>query len=155
MNNNYQNNNIRNTPPQINWWARFVAGGVSCMILSAVLNPMDVIKVRLQLQNQLSKVKIINFHSKNPYKGFFHAGYKIFLEEGFFGGLMKGITPSMIREATYSSLRLGFYDPIKNLLAPHVKEKNDFTLMQKILAGGISGALGSAIANPTDLVKVL
>lgn len=51
---------------------------------------MDVIKVRLQLQNQLSKVKIINFHSKNPYKGFFHAGYKIFLEEGFFGGLMKG-----------------------------------------------------------------
>lgn len=27
----------------------------------------------------------------------------------------------MIREATYSSLRLGFYDPIKNLLAPHVK----------------------------------
>lgn len=41
MNNNYQNNNIRNTPPQINWWARFVAGGVSCMILSAGNNILN------------------------------------------------------------------------------------------------------------------
>jgi hypothetical protein len=33
-------------------------------------------------------------------------------------------------------------------------DKDDFTLIQKILAGGASGALGSALVNPTDIVKV-
>jgi hypothetical protein len=52
---------------------------------------MDVIKVRLQLQNQLSKVSLGSFHSgASPYQGFFHAGMKIYTEEGFFRGLMKG-----------------------------------------------------------------
>ena len=60
----------------------------------------------------------------------------------------------MIRESLYSSMRMGLYDPIKQLLAPNAKDKDDFTLTQKIMAGGLSGAIGSAIVNPTDLVKV-
>ena len=34
--------------------AKMVAGGLSCMLISALLNPMDVVKIRLQTQNQLS-----------------------------------------------------------------------------------------------------
>lgn len=48
---------------------------------------------------------------------------------------MKGITASMLREATYSSVRMGFYDPVKNFLAPNANSKDDFTLLQKIMAG--------------------
>ena len=33
--------------------AKMAAGGLSCMIISALLNPMDVVKIRLQTQNQL------------------------------------------------------------------------------------------------------
>ena len=50
---------------------------------------MDVIKVRLQLQNQLAKAAG-GLHGSSPYQGFFHAGLKILREEGYFGGLMKG-----------------------------------------------------------------
>jgi len=135
-------------------WPKFVAGGASCMMISGFLNPMDVIKVRLQLQNQGSKVSLTNMHGANPYQGFFHAGLKIFREEGYFGGLMKGFTASMIREMSYSSLRMGLYDPIKELLAPNAKTKDDFTLIQKIAAGACSGAMGSALVNPTDLIKI-
>lgn len=126
---------------------------------------MDVIKVRLQLQNQLKEVSMKNFRSEGSrYRGLFHAGHRIYLEEGYFRGLMKGfarfwisnlsnrITPSLIREFFYSSLRLGLYDPVKNHLAPG-KTKEEVTLPQKILAGAISGAIGSAICNPTDLVR--
>ena len=34
--------------------AKMAAGGLSCMLISALLNPMDVVKIRLQTQNQLS-----------------------------------------------------------------------------------------------------
>lgn len=63
-------------------------------------------------------------------------------------------TPSMMREASYSSMRMGFYDTVKILIAPKSTSKDEFTLGQKMAAGCISGAMGSVIATPTDLVKV-
>lgn len=59
----------------------------------------------------------------------------------------------MLRELSYSSMRMGLYDPIKKFMAPNAG-KDDFTLAQKIAAGATSGAIGSALVNPTDLVKV-
>eukprot|EP00455_Lapot_gusevi_P057486 TRINITY_DN9808_c0_g1_i3.p1 TRINITY_DN9808_c0_g1~~TRINITY_DN9808_c0_g1_i3.p1 ORF type:complete len:283 (+),score=64.12 TRINITY_DN9808_c0_g1_i3:105-953(+) len=121
------------------------------MISSAILNPADVIKCRLQTQKQLVARHVVEVL---PYNGFSHAFTKILQEEGYFRGLMKGVTASMLREASYSSVRLGLYDPIKSIIAPKATSKDDFTLIQKILAGGLSGAIGSAFANPTDLVKI-
>eukprot|EP00027_Filamoeba_sp_ATCC50430_P010401 CAMPEP_0168558106 /NCGR_PEP_ID=MMETSP0413-20121227/9789_1 /TAXON_ID=136452 /ORGANISM="Filamoeba nolandi, Strain NC-AS-23-1" /LENGTH=274 /DNA_ID=CAMNT_0008589197 /DNA_START=227 /DNA_END=1051 /DNA_ORIENTATION=- len=115
---------------------------------------MDVIKVRLQIQNQGLRSNLTNIYQDSPYQGFFRSGIKIYKEEGFGRGLYKGITPSIMRELSYSSLRLGLYDPVKSFLAPTVKDKKDFSLWQKILAGGISGAIGSSLVNPTDLIKI-
>ncbi len=119
------------------------------MVASFILNPCDVIKTRLQTQNTLPGVHAADL----PYKGFWRSLIKITAEEGF-AGLMRGITASMMREASYSSLRLGLYDPIKGFFAPAGTEKHEFGLLEKILAGGLSGAIGSAIANPTDLIKI-
>jgi len=143
-------------PPSEKLWPKFLSGGLATSIMSAVLNPMDVIKVRLQLQNQLAKIPTGGFHLKeSPYHGFFHAGKKIYLEEGYFRGLMKGFTPSMIREFSYSSIRMGLYDPVKKLVAgPKAKVKDDITLIQKIIAGALCGAMGSALVTPTDVVKI-
>jgi len=147
--------NVPPQPPSRRIWPKFIAGGTSCMMISFLFNPMDVIKVRLQLQNQLQKVEVTHFYGGEArYQGFFHAAKRIWIEEGYTGGLMKGITASMIREMSYSSLRMGLYDPIKDLLAPKAKDKNEFTLFQKILAGGLCGAIGSSIVNPTDVVKI-
>jgi hypothetical protein len=133
--------------------AKLAAGGLSCMAASAILNPMDVIKVRLQTQNQLQAKVGKGMYGDAAYKGFSHAGMRILREEGF-SGIMKGITASMLREASYSSMRMGLYDLCKGFIAPNAKSKDDFTLVQKILAGMCSGAIGSSIANPTDLVKI-
>lgn len=64
---------------------------------------MDVIKVRLQTQNQLK--------GSGPilYNGFSHAGKKIILEEGIIGVWTPGLVASMLREISYSSLRIGLY----------------------------------------------
>ena len=67
-------------------------------------------------------------------------------------GLYKGITASWMRESIYSSLRLGLYEPFKRMLGATDNKNTPFYL--KFLAGGMSGFIGSALANPTDLLKV-
>merc|ERR1719199_670024 len=71
------------------------------------------------------------------------------------GALFKGLPPALLRQSTYGSLRYGLYGPIRNSLG--VKPgtpKHEIPLSKKILAGAGAGALSSAVANPTDLVKV-
>ena len=53
----------------------------------SVTNPIDVIKVRLQLDNELASSK--NILNKRKYRGFLHGGIVILKEEGI-SGLFKG-----------------------------------------------------------------
>lgn len=57
-----------------------------------------------------------------------------------------------MREGSYSAIRLGAYEPIKVSLG--ATDPAHTPLWKKITAGAISGTIGSAIATPTDLVKV-
>jgi hypothetical protein len=107
---------------------------------------MDVIKVRLQTQSRLD--------GPARYTGFTQAFSRIWREEGYRRGLMRGFTASMVREASYSSMRMGLYDACKILLSGSNPNGGDFSLLTKIAAGSFSGALGSLIAVPTDLIKI-
>eukprot|EP01113_Clastostelium_recurvatum_P041917 TRINITY_DN6735_c0_g1_i1.p1 TRINITY_DN6735_c0_g1~~TRINITY_DN6735_c0_g1_i1.p1 ORF type:complete len:322 (+),score=31.93 TRINITY_DN6735_c0_g1_i1:44-967(+) len=129
-------------------WTKFVYGGVSCMAAACVTNPIDVVKTRLQLQGELTK--------RNPseplrYRGFIQGGVQVVRDEGIMG-LYKGLFPSILREASYSTLRMGGYDVIKEMLGGY--DARSTPLWVKITAGATSGAIGAAICSPTDLVKV-
>jgi len=60
--------------------------------------------------------------------------------------------PALLRQAIYSSTRLGAYEPIKKLLGED--DPCCTPLWKKVLAGVTSGIIGSSIATPTDLVKI-
>lgn len=72
-------------------------------------------------------------------------------EEGFFA-LYKGLSASLLREATYSTIRLGMYEPFKEMLG--ATDKANTPLWKKFGAGLCSGSLGAILANPYDLMKV-
>ncbi len=72
----------------------------------------------------------------------------IFKEEGL-AAFWKGIAPAWLREASYTSLRLGLYDPIKKVMG--VEKKSHFIL--KFSAGSLAGAIGSLAGNPFDVLK--
>lgn len=57
------------------------------------------------------------------------------------------------RQVVYGGLRIGLYEPIRNAMVgrDHV---GDVSLGIKIAAGLTTGAIGIAVASPTDLVKV-
>lgn len=67
-------------------------------------------------------------------------------------GLYKGITASWIREFVYSSLRLGLYEPFKEMLGETDPKKTPMWI--KFTAGSLSGFVGSLIGNPTDMLKI-
>ena len=73
------------------------------------------------------------------------------MEEGFRRGIYKGIEASCMREAIYSSLRLGLYESFKRKTKYLPFKMN--VVLTNFIAGSMSGLVGSAIANPADLLK--
>mmetsp|Transcript_16291 Transcript_16291/g.25452 ORF Transcript_16291/g.25452 Transcript_16291/m.25452 type:complete len:123 (-) Transcript_16291:107-475(-) len=92
---------------------KFLFGGISCMTAACVTNPIDVIKTRLQIQGELSQQKM--FATDRKYKGSLRGTIHIINTEGMVG-LYKGIQASLLREAVYSTLRIGGYDIMKTIL---------------------------------------
>jgi hypothetical protein len=66
--------------------------------------------------------------------------------------LYKGLSAALLREASYSTLRLGLYQPYKGLLGH--PDKYNSPLWCKLAAGLLSGSTGSIISTPLDLIKV-
>jgi Mitochondrial carrier protein len=89
------------------------------------------------LQGQLGAVR--------QYSGAIDAFQKIVSNEGV-TALWKGLSPALVRQSTYGSLRYGLYAPMKKALVP---DGNKETMFTKITAGAVAGAIASAIANPT------
>lgn len=104
-------------------------GGVTCIIVVNVVHPIDTIKCRLQTQSNFS--------------------IPAFLRTEGVSGLYKGIQPAWFREGLYSSVKIGGYAPIRDI----IQEKMGEGFGSKFLAGSLSGSLGSIIGNPFDVLK--
>ncbi|OWF34706.1 mitochondrial substrate carrier family protein ucpB-like [Mizuhopecten yessoensis] len=130
---------------------RFALAGISSMSAAMFTNPVDVIKIRMQLENELASQKGIDVLRNRYYDGFVKGGVRIVRDEGP-RGLYKGLVPSLMREGSYSTIRMGAYEPVKVLFG--ATDPAHTPLWKKICAGALTGAIGSSIATPTDLVKV-
>ena len=65
--------------------------------------------------------------------------------------LWKGVNAAWLRESSYTSLRLGLYEPCKVAFGCTTPETTTF--VKKFLAGSAAGALGSLAGNPFDVLK--
>lgn len=66
--------------------------------------------------------------------------------------MWKGVNAAWLREASYTSLRLGLYEPCKIAFGCTTPENTTF--LKKFAAGSAAGALGSIAGNPFDVLKV-
>jgi len=105
-------------------------------------HPIDVVKTRLQVSGTGG--------SGRNYKGLGVFGtVKVIASEEGIAAFWKGIGAAWLREASYTSLRLGLYAPIKNILGV----TNDSNFFMKFGAGSLAGAIGSVAGNPFDVLK--
>lgn len=62
----------------------------------------------------------------------------------------KRIWPAVLRQSTYGTIKFGIYYTLKNWIDhPEVED-----MMTNVFCGVIAGSVSSAIANPTDVLKV-
>ncbi|XP_059087954.1 kidney mitochondrial carrier protein 1-like [Tigriopus californicus] len=121
----------------------FLFGGVASCMAEAVTYPIDTAKTRLQLQGQT----IDRRYQHRLYTGLFNCWKRIVQEEGV-ARLYHGLSPALLRQAVYGTAKYGLYYSIKDWIPG--EESNVKNVACAIMAGGVS----SAIANPTDVLKV-
>lgn len=120
-----------------------VAGAASCAGATAT-NPLDLVKCRLQYSRDAA-----------PRTGWLGVASAVVRQEGP-SGLFRGLAASLLRESTYSALRLGLYGPVRDAIAPPPSTGGNGvpSFVVKIAAGLTSGCFAAAATNPADVVKV-
>ena len=113
----------------------FCAGAAAVFTVSFI-HPIDVVKTRMQIaakgEGSLGEVVSAAMKEEGP------------------GAFYKGIGPAWLREASYTSLRLGLYEPVKALVGANQAGAG---FLRKFLAGALAGAIGSCAGNPFDVLK--
>ncbi|KAI8575883.1 hypothetical protein K450DRAFT_259638 [Umbelopsis ramanniana AG] len=122
---------------QHNKAAPFWYGGAASCVATLVSHPFDLTKVRLQTVKGSGA------------SGMLTTMVYIVRNEGILG-VYNGLSASLLRQGTYSTVRFGLYDQFKAWVAKDEKP----TFWQLLFCSTSAGALGGAFGNPSDVVNV-
>ncbi|KAF5377153.1 hypothetical protein D9615_006358 [Tricholomella constricta] len=116
----------------------FWLGGVAASMAASCTHPLDLIKVRMQtLEHGSRRPSTISV-------------LRASIAESGFRSLYAGLTASLMRQMSYSLVRLGSYEEMKARLS---KDGPPSTL-RLILAASLAGGLGGIAGNPADILLV-
>ena len=127
-----------------------IAGGAGACCAVLVTNPIEVVKVRLQMQGEGTRL------AGKEKLGTVASVRQIVTREGL-SGLYKGTASSLVREATFATYRFGAFLPSKRAvyaLTGGGSPDETVSFWRDLVSGAVVGAMGSAIANPMDLIKI-
>lgn len=133
---------------EIPLYKKIAAGGGAGAIASAIANPTDLVKVRLQTDGQM-KGADGEFLPKR-YTGMVNAFTTIVKEEGVLG-LWKGVGPTCGRATALAAAELATYDEVKSRFLQFgiLKEGLSLTLATAFISGFVS----TVASSPFDVVK--
>ncbi|KAJ9159177.1 hypothetical protein P3X46_024699 [Hevea brasiliensis] len=154
----------------------FVEGGIASIVAGSSTHPLDLIKVRMQLQGESHLPNPASLQAFRPAVAFntvaagagnislpvevpppparvgpFSIGVRIIQSEGV-AALFSGVSATILRQTLYSTTRMGLYDILKHKWTD--QDTGSMPLPRKILAGLISGGVGAAVGNPADVAMV-
>ncbi|KAK2374187.1 mitochondrial uncoupling protein [Trifolium repens] len=155
----------------------FVEGGIASIIAGCSTHPLDLIKVRMQLQGEnaapkpnpvqvlrpalafgqtgtATSIHVAAAQTAVPQArvGLVSVGVRLVQQEGV-KALFSGVSATMLRQTLYSTTRMGLYDILKNKWTDR-EAGGTMPLARKIEAGLIAGGVGAAIGNPADVAMV-
>ncbi|KAL7104314.1 hypothetical protein ACP275_08G236200 [Erythranthe tilingii] len=146
----------------------FAEGGIASIVAGCSTHPLDLIKVRMQLQGESSAAPVQtaslrpalafqttaaahNFPTPPPRVGPVSVGLRIIQQDGA-GALFSGISATVLRQTLYSTTRMGLYEVLKTKWTD--PETKTMPLTSKIGAGLVAGGIGAAVGNPADVAMV-
>lgn len=133
-----------------------VAGAVAGLISRFIIAPLDVVKIRLQLQSHSMSDPTSYQHlpGRGPvYKGTVQTIKTILANEGI-TGLWKGNVPAELMYINYSAIQFTTYRSVTQLLRRLAGEDNKIPgTMESFISGASAGAAATAATYPLDLLR--
>ncbi|MCJ1325061.1 putative mitochondrial 2-oxoglutarate/malate carrier protein [Thelotrema lepadinum] len=124
----------------------FVNGGLAGMTATAIIQPVDMIKVRLQLAGE----GISTGPKPSPF-----SITKEIIASGRALDLYTGLSAGLLRQAVYTTARLGFFDTFMGLAKSRAEAQGTIPGFAERAAAGLSaGGLAAMIGNPADLALI-
>ncbi|PYH87781.1 2-oxoglutarate/malate carrier protein [Aspergillus ellipticus CBS 707.79] len=124
----------------------FVNGGLAGMTATVAIQPIDMIKVRLQLAGEGIRT--------GPRPSAFGVARDI-VASGKVLDLYTGLSAGLLRQAVYTTARLGFFDTFSKTLHKRAEAANrGVTFAERAGAGLTAGGVAAMIGNPADLALV-
>lgn len=124
----------------------FINGGAAGMVATTVIQPIDMIKVRLQLAGEGAR--------SGPKASPISVTREI-IAAGKVMDLYTGLSAGLLRQAVYTTARLGFFDTFMKSLTVRAKEKGTtIGFAERAGAGLTAGGLAAMIGNPADLALI-
>jgi len=124
-------------------YMQFVFGGLSGMTATTIVQPIDLVKTRLQLSGQGTRGV--------PTVGFFKTFMGVIQRESFFG-LYRGLTAALFRQVTYTTTRLGVFGALRDAMDKMATQPPPFYL--KVAAGLTAGAVGAFVGTPAEVALI-
>lgn len=131
------------------------AGAISGLVSRFVIAPLDVVKIRLQLQahslsDPLSQAELTK--GAPIYKGTLATARHILRNEGI-TGLWKGNVPAELLYVSYAAVQFTTYRTISMALNEVAGEKGMNKSAESFIAGAGAGAAATAVTYPLDLLR--
>ncbi|AEO59019.1 hypothetical protein MYCTH_2306903 [Thermothelomyces thermophilus ATCC 42464] len=124
----------------------FINGGISGMVATTVIQPVDMIKVRIQLAGEGK--------AGGPKPTPLSVTREI-LASGKALDLYTGLSAGLLRQAVYTTARLGFFDTFMGQLTSRAKAKGQsIGFAERAGAGLAAGGLAAMVGNPADLALI-
>lgn len=131
---------LENVPHSLQLDRIAVAGSLSGFVMAGVNCPVELLKVRLQVQD----------HKTKKYKNIFDCAIKTVKSDGF-TGLYRGLSATILREIPSFAGYFAVYEGIKSHLNSHTTISN--TIWNPILSGGCAGIAAWLPCYPQDVIK--
>jgi len=130
-------------PPQVIPKAvKFLFGGTAGMGATMFVQPLDLVKNRMQLSGVGGTKKL--------YKNTFHALSTILKTEGV-TGIYSGLSAGLLRQATYTTTRLGVYTALFEEVS---KDGKPPSFLTKAAIGVCAGGIGAFVGTPAEIALI-
>lgn len=124
----------------------FINGGLAGMVATTVVQPIDMVKVRLQLAGEgtagAARPSALSIT-------------KDIIAAGRVRDLYTGLSAGLLRQAVYTTARIGLFDTGMKTLGARAKARGqDVGFAERAGAGLAAGGLAAMLGNPADLALI-
>ncbi|KAI7724601.1 hypothetical protein M8C21_015462, partial [Ambrosia artemisiifolia] len=135
------------------------AGSISGAISRTVTSPLDVIKIRFQVQLEPTTTLALlskNVYGTSKYTGMIQASKDIFREEGL-SGFWRGNVPALLMVMPYTAIQFMVLHKVKTFASGSSKSEDHIHLSPYLsfMSGALAGCAATVGSYPFDLIRTI